>query len=70
MLGCLALVLTAAWLLKARVALAQGQVINEIQIEGNQRVETDAIRIHNIAIHPIPPDEFAVEGYLHVHRDY
>ena len=46
MLGCLALVLTAAWLLTARVALAQGQVINEIQIEGNQRVETDAIRIH------------------------
>jgi hypothetical protein len=27
-------------------------------------------RIHNITIHPIPPDEFAVEGYLDVHRDY
>ena len=30
----------------------------------------DAIRIHNITIHPIPPDEFAVEGYLDVHRNY
>lgn len=46
MLGCLALALTAAWLVASRVALAQGQLINEIQIEGNQRVETDAIRIH------------------------
>jgi diaminohydroxyphosphoribosylaminopyrimidine deaminase/5-amino-6-(5-phosphoribosylamino)uracil reductase len=35
-----------------------------------RRRRADAIRIHNIAIHPIPPDEFAVEGYLDVHRDY
>ena len=35
-----------------------------------RRRRSDAIRIHDIAIHPIPPDEFAVEGYLHVHRNY
>lgn len=33
-----------------------------------RRKRSDAIRIHNIAVHPIPPDEFAVEGY--VHRDH
>jgi diaminohydroxyphosphoribosylaminopyrimidine deaminase/5-amino-6-(5-phosphoribosylamino)uracil reductase len=32
-----------------------------------RRRRSDAIRIRNITIHPIPPDEFAVEGY--VHRD-
>jgi diaminohydroxyphosphoribosylaminopyrimidine deaminase/5-amino-6-(5-phosphoribosylamino)uracil reductase len=35
-----------------------------------RRRRADAIRIHGITIHPIPPDEFAVEGYLDVHRDY
>jgi diaminohydroxyphosphoribosylaminopyrimidine deaminase/5-amino-6-(5-phosphoribosylamino)uracil reductase len=35
-----------------------------------RRRRADAIRIRDIAIHPIPPDEFAVEGYLDVHRDY
>jgi diaminohydroxyphosphoribosylaminopyrimidine deaminase/5-amino-6-(5-phosphoribosylamino)uracil reductase len=35
-----------------------------------RRRRSDAIRVHRIAIHPIPPDEFAVEGYLDVHRDY
>jgi diaminohydroxyphosphoribosylaminopyrimidine deaminase/5-amino-6-(5-phosphoribosylamino)uracil reductase len=34
-----------------------------------RRRRADAIRIHKIAIHPIPPDEFAVEGYVDVHRD-
>jgi diaminohydroxyphosphoribosylaminopyrimidine deaminase / 5-amino-6-(5-phosphoribosylamino)uracil reductase len=33
-----------------------------------RRRRIDAIRVHNITIHSIPPDEFAVEGY--VHRDY
>ena len=33
-----------------------------------RRRRADAIRIHKITIHQIPPDEFAVEGY--VHRDY
>jgi diaminohydroxyphosphoribosylaminopyrimidine deaminase/5-amino-6-(5-phosphoribosylamino)uracil reductase len=33
-----------------------------------RRRRSDAIRIHNITIHQIPPDEFAIEGY--VHRDY
>jgi diaminohydroxyphosphoribosylaminopyrimidine deaminase/5-amino-6-(5-phosphoribosylamino)uracil reductase len=33
-----------------------------------RRKRSDAIRIHNIAVHSIPPDEFAVEGY--VHRDH
>jgi len=28
----------------------------------------DAIRIHSVTIHSIPPDEFAIEGY--VHRDH
>jgi diaminohydroxyphosphoribosylaminopyrimidine deaminase/5-amino-6-(5-phosphoribosylamino)uracil reductase len=29
-----------------------------------RRRRADAIRIHNVAIHHIPPDEFAVEGYI------
>jgi len=33
-----------------------------------RRRRVDAIRVHNVTIHPIPPDEFAVEGY--VHRDH
>ncbi len=33
-----------------------------------RRKRSDAIRIHNVAVHSIPPDEFAVEGY--VHRDH
>jgi diaminohydroxyphosphoribosylaminopyrimidine deaminase/5-amino-6-(5-phosphoribosylamino)uracil reductase len=32
-----------------------------------RRRRADAIRVHGIAIHRIPPDEFAVEGYLDVH---
>lgn len=35
-----------------------------------RRRRSDAIRVRNITIHPIPPDEFAVEGYLHVHGNY
>jgi diaminohydroxyphosphoribosylaminopyrimidine deaminase/5-amino-6-(5-phosphoribosylamino)uracil reductase len=35
-----------------------------------RRRRSDAIRVRGITIHPIPPDEFAVEGYLDVHRDY
>jgi diaminohydroxyphosphoribosylaminopyrimidine deaminase/5-amino-6-(5-phosphoribosylamino)uracil reductase len=34
-----------------------------------RRRRADAITLHGIAIHPIPPDEFAVEGSLDVHRD-
>jgi diaminohydroxyphosphoribosylaminopyrimidine deaminase/5-amino-6-(5-phosphoribosylamino)uracil reductase len=33
-----------------------------------RRKRSDAIRIHHVAVHQIPPDEFAVEGY--VHRDH
>jgi diaminohydroxyphosphoribosylaminopyrimidine deaminase / 5-amino-6-(5-phosphoribosylamino)uracil reductase len=33
-----------------------------------RRKRSDAIRIHNLVVHSIPPDEFAVEGY--VHRDH
>ncbi len=29
-----------------------------------RRRRADAIRVHDITIHPIPPDEFAIEGYL------
>ncbi len=35
-----------------------------------RRRRSDAIRIHRVSLHPIPPDEFAVEGYIDVHRDY
>jgi diaminohydroxyphosphoribosylaminopyrimidine deaminase/5-amino-6-(5-phosphoribosylamino)uracil reductase len=36
-----------------------------------RRRRSDAIRLHNITVHPIPPDEFAVEGYVEdVHGDY
>jgi diaminohydroxyphosphoribosylaminopyrimidine deaminase/5-amino-6-(5-phosphoribosylamino)uracil reductase len=34
-----------------------------------RRRRSDAIRVHGITIHSIPPDEFAVEGYLDVHRN-
>ena len=34
-----------------------------------RRRRADAIRVHDVTIHPIPPDEFAVEGYLDVHRE-
>jgi diaminohydroxyphosphoribosylaminopyrimidine deaminase / 5-amino-6-(5-phosphoribosylamino)uracil reductase len=34
-----------------------------------RRRRADAIRIRNITIHQIPPDEFAVEGYVDVHGD-
>ena len=34
-----------------------------------RRRRSDAIRIHGITIHQIPPDEFAVEGYVDVHGD-
>jgi len=32
-----------------------------------RRRRSDAIRVHGVTIHAIPPDEFAVEGYLDVH---
>ena len=35
-----------------------------------RRRRSDAIRIHNVTLHPIPPDEFAVEGYLDVHGNH
>jgi len=34
-----------------------------------RRRRSDAIRLHGITIHAIPPDEFAVEGYPDVHGD-
>jgi diaminohydroxyphosphoribosylaminopyrimidine deaminase/5-amino-6-(5-phosphoribosylamino)uracil reductase len=34
-----------------------------------RRRRADAIRIHGVTVHPIPPDEFAVEGYVDVHGD-
>jgi diaminohydroxyphosphoribosylaminopyrimidine deaminase/5-amino-6-(5-phosphoribosylamino)uracil reductase len=33
-----------------------------------RRRRSDAIQVHGITIHQFPPDEFAIEGY--VHRDY
>jgi diaminohydroxyphosphoribosylaminopyrimidine deaminase/5-amino-6-(5-phosphoribosylamino)uracil reductase len=35
-----------------------------------RRRRSDAIRVHGITVHHIPPDEFAVEGYLDVHGDH
>ena len=35
-----------------------------------RRRRSDAIGVHNVTIHHIPPDEFAVEGYLDVHGDH
>jgi diaminohydroxyphosphoribosylaminopyrimidine deaminase / 5-amino-6-(5-phosphoribosylamino)uracil reductase len=35
-----------------------------------RRRRADAIRVHGITIHAIPPDEFAVEGYLDVYGDH
>jgi diaminohydroxyphosphoribosylaminopyrimidine deaminase / 5-amino-6-(5-phosphoribosylamino)uracil reductase len=35
-----------------------------------RRRRADAIGIHGVTIHLIPPDEFAVEGYVDVHGDY
>lgn len=35
-----------------------------------RRRRADAIRVHGITLHQIPPDEFAVEGYLDVHGDH
>jgi diaminohydroxyphosphoribosylaminopyrimidine deaminase/5-amino-6-(5-phosphoribosylamino)uracil reductase len=32
-----------------------------------RRRRADAIRVRNVTVHPIPPDEFVVEGYLDVH---
>ena len=35
-----------------------------------RRRRSDAIRVRDITIHHIPPDEFAVEGYLDVHGNH
>jgi len=35
-----------------------------------RRRRSDAIRVHGITLHAIPPDEFAVEGYLDVHGNH
>ena len=35
-----------------------------------RRRRSDAIRIHDLTIHQIPPDEFAVEGYLDVYGNH
>jgi len=32
-----------------------------------RRRRADAIRVRNVTVHPIPPDEFAVEGYVDVY---
>jgi len=35
-----------------------------------RRRRSDAIQVRDITLHQIPPDEFAVEGYVDVHRHY
>jgi diaminohydroxyphosphoribosylaminopyrimidine deaminase / 5-amino-6-(5-phosphoribosylamino)uracil reductase len=34
-----------------------------------RRRRADAIQVHNVTVHPIPPDEFAVEGFVNVYGD-
>jgi diaminohydroxyphosphoribosylaminopyrimidine deaminase/5-amino-6-(5-phosphoribosylamino)uracil reductase len=34
-----------------------------------RRRRVDAIKVTNVTVHPIPPDEFAVEGYLECSRE-
>lgn len=55
--------ISAAWLSGIPRVWAQGSqpIINEIQIEGNQRVETDAIRIHISQQAGQPEDPAAVD---------
>jgi diaminohydroxyphosphoribosylaminopyrimidine deaminase / 5-amino-6-(5-phosphoribosylamino)uracil reductase len=45
--------------------------LEALPLEGGigRRRRSDAIRVRDVAIHPIPPDEFAVEGYLNVYGD-
>jgi diaminohydroxyphosphoribosylaminopyrimidine deaminase/5-amino-6-(5-phosphoribosylamino)uracil reductase len=35
-----------------------------------RRRRSDAIRVHDVTLHAIPPDEFAIEGYIDVHGNY
>jgi diaminohydroxyphosphoribosylaminopyrimidine deaminase / 5-amino-6-(5-phosphoribosylamino)uracil reductase len=35
-----------------------------------RRRRADAIRVRNVTVHPIPPDEFVLEGYVDVYGDY
>jgi diaminohydroxyphosphoribosylaminopyrimidine deaminase/5-amino-6-(5-phosphoribosylamino)uracil reductase len=35
-----------------------------------RRRRSDAIRVYGVTLHAIPPDEFAVEGYIDVHGNY
>src|SRR5215469_18296600 len=44
--------------------------LEALPLAGGRRRRSDAIRVHGITIHHIPPDEFAVEGYLDVHGDH
>jgi diaminohydroxyphosphoribosylaminopyrimidine deaminase / 5-amino-6-(5-phosphoribosylamino)uracil reductase len=34
-----------------------------------RRRRADAIRVRNVTVHPIPPDEFAIEGFVNVYGD-
>ena len=44
--GALGVLLSLTLLLSGNIARAQNPIISDIQIEGNQRVESDAIRLH------------------------
>lgn len=35
-----------------------------------RRRRSDAIRVHDVTVHPIPPDEFVVEGYIDVYGNH
>ena len=63
MLVYLALLMSAALAVNIATAWAQGSapIVSQIQIEGNQRVETDAIRIHITQQAGQPLDQAAVD---------
>src|SRR5579885_2703603 len=59
----LALAIAVAWVMSAAAAFAQGSapIVAQIRIEGNLRVETDAIRIHISQQAGEPLDDAAVD---------
>ncbi len=63
MLVLLALAIAVAWVMSAAAAFAQGSapIVAQIRIEGNLRVETDAIRIHISQQAGEPLDDAAVD---------
>ena len=48
-----------------------GESFRQIMAGGiGRRRRVDAIRLHDLTLHSIPPDEFAVEAYPDVYRNH